>query len=76
MRKQYVVCIKNDGNPESLELRKLYRTLADADAAKHGYIRVVDETGEDYLYPSQCFLAVTLPPRLPTNARKALASAR
>ena len=72
-RVQYVICVKNDGNPESLELRKLYRTLPDADAARHGYTRVVDETGEDYLYPSQYFLPVALPPRLPAAARRAFA---
>jgi hypothetical protein len=72
-RIQYVVCIKNDGNPESLDLRKIYRTMPDADAAKHGYIRVVDETGEDYLYPKQHFVAVALPRRLPKTARKAFA---
>jgi hypothetical protein len=73
-RNQYVVCIKNDGNPESLELRKIYRTLPDADAAKHGYTRVVDETGEDYLYPRQYFFAITLPRRLPSTARKVFAA--
>ena len=73
VRIQYVVCIKNDGNPESLELRKIYRTLPDADAAKHGYTRVVDETGEDYLYPRQYFLAIALPRRLPSTARKVFA---
>ena len=72
-RIQYVVCIKNDGNPESLQLRKIYRTLPDADAAKHGYTRVVDETGEDYLYPRQYFLAIALPRRLPSTAQKAFA---
>ena len=71
---QYVLCIKNDGNPESLELRKVYRTLPDADAAKHGYTRVVDETGEDYLYPRQYFLAIALPRRLPSTARKVFAA--
>ena len=72
-RIQYVVCIKNEGNPESLELRKLYRTLPDADAAKHGYTRVVDETGEDYLYPRHYFLAVAFPRKLPCTARRVFA---
>ena len=70
---RYVVCIKNDGHPESLELRKIYRSLPDADAARHGYTRVVDETGEDYLYPGHYFLAVTLPRPLPSAARRAFA---
>jgi hypothetical protein len=73
VRIQYVVCIKNDGNPESLELRKIYRTLPDAEAAKHGYTRVIDETGEDYLYPKHYFIAVALPRKLPSTARKAFA---
>lgn len=73
VRSQYVVCVENDGNPESLALRKLYRTLPDADAAKHGYTRVVDETGEDYLYPSRYFVAVVLPRNLPSTVRKAFA---
>ena len=72
-RIQYVVCLENDGHPESLELRKIYRSLPDVDAAKHGYTRVVDETGEDYLYPSQYFLAITLPRKLPSAARRAFA---
>lgn len=72
-RTRYVVCVKNDGNPESLELKKVYRTLVDADAAKHGYIRVVDETGEDYLYPKRYFIEVALPKTLPKTARKVFA---
>ncbi|HMH49648.1 MAG TPA: hypothetical protein VK548_05400 [Candidatus Acidoferrum sp.] len=72
-RTQYVVCIKNDGNPESLELRKIYRALPDAEAAKHGYTRVIDETGEDYLYSRHYFLAVALPRKLPSTARRAFA---
>ena len=72
-RIRYVVCIKNDGNPESLELRKIYRALPDAEAAKHGYIRVVDETGEDYLYPRKYFIAVALSRTLPRTARRTFA---
>jgi hypothetical protein len=70
---QYVVCIKNDEHPESLDLRKVYRTLPDLDAVKHGYLRVVDETGEDYLYPTEWFLPVALPRSLSKVARKAFA---
>lgn len=56
-----VVCVKNDGYAVSLERRKLYVVLADAQAAKHGQVRVIDESGEDYLYPERFFLPIDLP---------------
>lgn len=56
-----VVCIVNEGYEASLELRKLYESLPDADAAKHAQIRVIDESGEDYLYPAANFVSVALP---------------
>lgn len=59
---RYLVCVKNDGFPEALELRKLYRVLPDATAAKVEHVRVVDESGEDYLYPKAFFAAVQLTP--------------
>jgi hypothetical protein len=55
---RFVVCLRNDGYPEALELRKLYRVLPDAQAAKVGHVRVIDESGEDYLYPKSFFAAV------------------
>ncbi len=57
----YVVCLKNDGYAASLEVRKIYRRLPDAEAAEHRMLRVVDESGEDYLYPSDYFAALELP---------------
>ncbi|MGH7176221.1 MAG: hypothetical protein ACREJC_02470, partial [Tepidisphaeraceae bacterium] len=57
---KFVVCVRNDGYPESLELRKLYRVLPDAKAAKVAHLRVIDESGEDYLYPRAFFAPVTL----------------
>ncbi len=57
---QFVVCIKNDGC-EDLELRKIYEVLPDEKAAEDDYIRVVDESGEDYLYPVVYFYPVELP---------------
>jgi hypothetical protein len=63
--------VENVSNPESLKIRKLYRVLADADAAPHGYLRVVDESGESYLYPGRYFVPVTLARPLPRAARKA-----
>lgn len=58
---EFVVCIRNDGYSVSLEPRKLYRMLPDPVAAKHRQLRVVDESGEDYLYPAEYFVAVDLP---------------
>ena len=57
-----VVCIRNTGYEVSLERRKIYRLLPDALAKKHKLLRVVDESGEDYLYPEDYFLSVALPP--------------
>ena len=57
----YVVCVRNDDYPASLELRKLYPVLEDAFAVQHGMVRVIDESGEDYLYPSEFFVAIELP---------------
>ena len=58
---QFVVCLKNTGYPASLELYKIYRVLPDEDAAVDGDIRVVDESGEDYLYPASYFAAIKVP---------------
>ncbi len=58
---KYVVCIEGDDEYHlSLKFRSIYRVLPDAVAAKHGWIRVIDETGEDYLYPQSRFEAVEL----------------
>jgi hypothetical protein len=58
---RYVVCINNDSYPASLELRKIYKVVADARAAEHGQVRVIDESGEDYLYPARFFVPIDLP---------------
>lgn len=58
---QFAICIKNKDYPASLELRKLYPVIPDSSAAAHGQIRIVDESGEDYLYPGEFFLLVKLP---------------
>lgn len=52
---QFVICVKNE-DCEDLELRKIYQTLPDEAAAEDGYIRVIDESGEDYLYPQDYFI--------------------
>jgi hypothetical protein len=59
--KQLVVCIDNEGYAASLEKRKIYITLRDANAEKHGLLRIVDESGEDYLYPKAPFRSIALP---------------
>ncbi len=70
--KNFVVCINNKGYPASLEIRKLYRMVPDEQAAKLGQIRVIDESGEDYLYPAGYFAPV----RLPDATQKAVLRAR
>jgi hypothetical protein len=59
--KQLVVCIENEGYPAALEKRKLYVMLRDAKAEQHGLVRIVDESGDDYLYPKSLFRSVALP---------------
>lgn len=59
--KQLVVCVDNDGYAASLEKRKIYVVLRDAGAEKHGMLRIVDESGEDYLYPKALFRTIALP---------------
>jgi hypothetical protein len=56
----FVVCIENQGYAASLEQRKLYESIPDASAEKHGHVRVIDESGEDYLYPKAFFREVRL----------------
>lgn len=69
--KHLVVCIKNDGYAVSLEPRKIYVALPDSAAEQHGLVRVVDESGEDYLYPKGLFRSLALP----QSVRKAVLAA-
>ena len=69
-KRQLAICIRNKG-AENLEIRKVYRVLPDARAAKDGLIRVIDESGEDYLYPADYFVPV----ELPREAERALSPA-
>jgi len=69
---RHVVCVANAGYPAALEKRKIYAALADADADKVGMLRVIDEAGDDYLYPRDFFSAIQLSPAL----AKVLARAR
>jgi hypothetical protein len=58
---QFVVCLKNSGYEASLESRKIYQMLPDAEAESHKMIRVIDESGEDYLFPASLFSPISLP---------------
>ena len=58
---RFAICVDNSEYPASLELHKLYRVLPDADAAKEGDLRIIDESGEDYLFPADYFVLVDLP---------------
>jgi len=72
-RKQirFAVCIKNRGYEASLEVGKLYRMVADPEAARHGYLRIVDESGEDYGYAADRFFVIDLPKPLEKALLKA-----
>ena len=61
MEHQLVICIKNKGYEASLEARKLYEAIPDPNADKHQQIRVIDESGKDYLFPKELFVIVELP---------------
>ena len=52
---RFVLCVRNKNYPASLELRKVYRLLNNTQAARHGHVRIIDESSEDYLYPEECF---------------------
>ncbi len=58
---KFVVCINNEDYLVSLELHKIYRVLPDEDAAVHGDLRIIDESGEDYLYSAERFVPISVP---------------
>lgn len=60
-RPKFVVCINNGAYPASLELHKIYRVVPDEDAAADGDLRIIDESGEDYLYPRSYFAPIRVP---------------
>ena len=68
---EYVVCIDNDDYPASLELHKIYRVLPDRDAGSAGDVRVIDESGEDYLFPAECFAHIGVPEAVRASLQKA-----
>jgi hypothetical protein len=69
--RQFVVCVRNDGYSASLEKRKIYVALRDPAAEKHGELRVIDESGDDYLHPKTFFRSIGLP----DSPRKAVLAA-
>ena len=62
--RHFAVCIRNEDHEESLELKKIYELLDDPKAEEHNMVRVIDEEGEDYLYPREWFLPIELPQRI------------
>jgi hypothetical protein len=70
--KRFVICIRNEGHEASLELRKVYQVVSDQASERHRLLRVVDESGEDYLYPEAFFVPI----ELPKAVEKALVLAR
>ncbi len=68
---QFAVCVRNTDYPASLELHKIYRVLPDEDAAAEGDLRVIDESGEDYLYPANYFVLIDVPEEVELSLLKA-----
>lgn len=64
VKTRFLVCIKNEGYPASLELRKLYERVPDKSAEVQAMVRIIDESGEDYLYPAANFVPVALSQKL------------
>ena len=70
---QFVICVSNKGYAASLEPRKIYQVIPDKNASKLHYVRVIDESGEDYLYPEDYFVPVQLPSAVERAVRRATA---
>ena len=68
---RFAICLKNK-NCEDLVVRKIYQVLPDEKAERENYIRVVDESGEDYLYPASCFLIMELPRKVERALKRTL----
>ena len=69
-RHRFVICVKNEGYEASLQFRKVYDVLADREAETHGLVRVVDESGEDYLFPEDYFVSFELSSPIRTQLSK------
>ena len=57
----FLLCVQNEGYPASLEVRKVYQSVPDEAAADRHFVRVIDESGEDYLYPAEFFVPIDVP---------------
>ena len=68
---RFAICIANTAYPAALEVRKIYQVLPDAAAAQQQYLRIIDESGEDYLYPARMFRKLFLPAELQRALRLA-----
>jgi hypothetical protein len=69
---RFVLCVRNRDYPAALELRKVYRLLKDEQASRHRQVRVIDESGEDYLYPEEYFVPIKLPQAAERAVMKAI----
>jgi len=65
----FALCVE-DGGMEDLEVRKVYQVLPDREASREGYVRIIDESGEDYIYPSDLFVPVKLPTAVVRRLRR------
>lgn len=70
---RFALCLDNSEYPVSLQQWKIYKVLPDTDAARHGQLRVIDESGEDYLFSADAFLLVHLPAKVRRLYRKSIA---
>ena len=68
---RFALCVSNAGYPASLEARKLYQVIPDRTAEEIGHIRIVDESGEDYLYPRELFRELEIPAAVEEELRRA-----
>ena len=71
LKARFAICVDNSEYSASLELHKLYRVIPDEDAKKDGDLRIIDESGEDYLYPADWFVAVEVPKAVQASLLKA-----
>ena len=71
---KFAVCVDNSGNEVSLEIGKLYEVINDQEAVRHGYLRVIDESGEDYWHAASMFFLLDVPMELATTLHKVYAS--
>ena len=70
---RFAICVDNTEYPAALELHKIYRVLPDEEAARDGDVRVIDESGEDYLYPAEYFILIVLPDNVERVLRNSFA---